>query len=63
MYSNTILYYNPKGGEYYHLDAFCKTVNAKYAPLQGQFTYAEINSDAYKKLKPCNVCGAPLRED
>ncbi len=63
VYSNTILYYNPKGGEYYHLDAFCKTVNAKYAPLQGQFTYAELNSDAYKKLKPCNVCGAPLRED
>ena len=63
VYSNTILYYNPKGGEYYHLDSFCKTVNAKYAPLQGQFTYAELNSDAYKKLKPCNVCGAPLRED
>ena len=63
VYSNTLLYYNPKGGEYYHLDAFCKTVNAKYAPLQGQFTYAEINNEPYKKLKPCNVCGAPLRED
>ncbi len=63
VYSSTLLYYNPKGGEYYHLDSFCKTVNAKYAPLQGQFTYAEINTEPYSKLKPCNVCGAPLRED
>ena len=61
--ANTTLYYNPKGGEYYHLDANCKIINAKYVPLQGTFTYSQLNDDPYSKLKPCNVCGAPLREE
>lgn len=62
VYSSTLLYYNPNKGEYYHLDPNCKTVGAKYVPLQGKFTYAEINTEPFSKLKPCNVCGAPLRE-
>ncbi len=61
IYSNTILYYNPNGGEYYHFDANCRNVGSKNRPLAGQFTYAEINDEPYSKLKPCNVCGAPLR--
>jgi hypothetical protein len=62
-YPSTILYYNPKNGEYYHRDPYCKVINEKYTPLQGQFTFAEINTEPYSKLKPCNVCGAPLRDD
>lgn len=61
VYSDTILYYNPKNGEYYHLDPYCRIINEKYTPLEGKFTYAEINTEPYDKLKPCNVCGAPLR--
>ena len=61
VYATTVLYYNPKGGEYYHLDPNCKIINPKFLPLGGSFTYGEIDSDAYKNLKPCNVCGAPLR--
>ncbi len=59
---NTPLYYNPSGGEYYHLDQNCKRIAEKFLPLQGKFTYAELNNDKYKKLKPCAICGAPYRE-
>ena len=62
VYSNTVLYYNPGKGEYYHLDPNCKRIAEKYLPLQGHFTYAEINDEKYKKLKPCAICGAPYRE-
>ena len=61
IYPSTVLYYNPNKGEYYHYDAYCPNVGKKYVPLQGQFTYAQINDEPYSKLKPCNVCGAPLR--
>lgn len=58
---NTVLYYNDKGGERYHLDAYCKSANEKFLPFKGQFTYSQLNEDAYKELVACNVCGAPLR--
>ena len=61
IYPNTVLYYNPNKGEYYHLDPNCKKVGVKYVPLKGHFTYAEINDEQYKDLKPCAVCGAPFR--
>ena len=61
VYATTVLYYNPKGGEYYHLDPNCKIINPKFLPLGGSFTYGEIGNDPYTNLKPCNVCGAPLR--
>ena len=60
VFASTVLYYNPSGGEYYHLDQNCKIINAKFLPLGGQFTYGEIGNEPYSKLKPCNVCGAPL---
>ena len=63
VYPNTVLYYNPKGGEYYHADPSCRTINERFTPLQGQFQYSEINNNPYRNLKPCNVCGAPLRDD
>ena len=59
VYANTVLYYNPSGGEYYHLDQNCKRINERYLPLKGHFTYAELSSDKYSKLKPCAICGAP----
>ncbi len=58
---STILYYNPDGGTKYHLEQNCKSTHEKYLPMKGHFTYAEINDDKYAALKPCNVCGAPLR--
>lgn len=62
VYSNTPLYYNPSGGEYYHLDQNCKRIAEKFLPLQGHFTFGELNDEKYKKLKPCAICGAPSRD-
>ena len=59
--SSTTLYYNPSGGEFYHRDQNCKRINERYLPLKGHFTYAELDKDEYKKLKPCAICGAPSR--
>ena len=59
IYPDTVLYYNPSGGEYYHLDQNCKRINERYLPLQGHFKYSELTNDKYSKLKPCAICGAP----
>ena len=59
--ANMVLYYNPDGGTKYHKDQNCKSTHAKYLPMKGHFTYAEVNDEKYAKLSPCNVCGAPLR--
>ena len=56
---NTLLYYNPDGGSYYHLDPSCSAVGSKYKPLKGVFTYGERGSGKYTKLKPCDTCHAP----
>ncbi len=58
---NTVLYYNTDGGTKYHLDPECKSTHKKFLPFKGHFTYAEVNDPKYANLKPCNVCGAPLR--
>ena len=59
--ASTVLYYHPDGGEYYHLDPNCRSVHPNYLPLEGMFTYAQVNGEPYAALEPCNVCGAPQR--
>lgn len=56
---DTVLYYNPTGGEYYHLNQNCRRVHEKFRPLEGSFTYADLGKEPYCDLKPCQVCGAP----
>lgn len=58
---DTVLYYHPDGGEYYHLDANCQLVNPAYLPLEGRFLLSELNDEPYRDLKPCEICGAPAR--
>lgn len=53
---NTVLYYQPTGGEYYHRDPNCRMVNSKYLPLQGIFLYSELEEEPYCNLKPCQIC-------
>ena len=60
---STLLYYVPEGGQYYHLEPDCKTVNPKFLPMEGCFTYAEVNDEPYRDRMPCQVCGAPPREE
>ena len=57
----TPLYRNPNGGSNYHLDQNCSGVKEKFLPLTGDFTYADLDTDAFKKLSPCVYCGAPLK--
>ena len=57
----TLLYYQPEGGLYYHLDPNCRRVNQRFLPLEDCFTWAEVNDEAYRSLKPCEICGAPER--
>gem|GEM_PF-1427254 len=57
----TKLYYNTKGGRYYHMDANCPSTDKKYLPLKGTFTYGNIGKSPYDKLQPCGRCNAPNR--
>ena len=58
--AETVLYYQPSGGEYYHADQNCPRVHPKFLPLQDSFLYSELNEAPYRNLKPCKICGAPL---
>ncbi len=60
---DTVLYYQPDGGEYYHLDQNCVSVHPVFLPLQGSFLYSELEDEPYRELKRCNVCGAPFRSE
>lgn len=61
--ADLVLYYFPDIGEYYHLDQNCISVHPKYRPLQGSFLYAQVNDEPYRGLKPCEICGAPSRQE
>ena len=54
------LYYNPDGGQYYHSDAYCKSVKDRYLPLTG-FTYGELETGSFAKLDACASCAPPKR--
>ena len=56
---DTLLYYNPKGGSYYHALANCNDVKSSYLPLTS-FSYGELEEPPYSKLKRCPYC-QPLR--
>lgn len=60
MSANTVLYYNPDGGSYYHGSENCSRVAAEYLPLT-PFYYSDLNSTKYKNLLACNKCDAPAR--
>ena len=57
------LYRNPDGGSNYHTDQNCPGVRDKFLPLTGDFTYGDLDSDAFKKLTPCAYCAAPQRRE
>lgn len=59
--SDTVLYYNDDGGEYYHLDPNCSSIGSKYKPLKATFYYRDVSSETFKNLKTCPHCSAPKR--
>lgn len=54
------LYYNPKGGEYYHSAASCYGVKDEYLPLTA-FTYGELDDEPFTQLNACQYCYPALR--
>lgn len=59
--SDTLLYYNQDGGEYYHIDPNCSSIGARYKPLTATFYYRDVSNDTFKNLKTCPYCKAPAR--
>ena len=57
---DTILYYNPKGGSYYHKGETC--YSAKSSVVFSTFTYAELDSGDYAKLDYCPYCAPAMRK-
>lgn len=60
---DTVLFYVPAGGSYYHVDQNCRRVSERYLPMEGMFLFSEVNDESYRHLAPCAVCGAPLRTE
>lgn len=58
---NTLLYYNDRGGQLYHLDSQCPSIKPEFLPLTHSFRYAEVNNAPYNKLDACGTCRAPGR--
>lgn len=58
-----VLYYNPDGGEYYHVSKDCSSMNSAAQRKLKPFTYKELNNPAYSGLKRCPKCGAPARPE
>lgn len=58
-----LIYYNPEGGSYYHIDPNCSKVGPQYRPLKGVIKWPQIYEEPYKNLEQCTVCGAPLRDE
>ena len=56
---DTVLYYNPTGGKYYHADKNCYSINSRYLPLKGSLTYAQLDDPEFAYLTPCKHCHPP----
>jgi len=59
--SDTVLYYNQDGGEFYHIDPNCSSIGTRYRPLTAMFYYRDVSNDTFKNLKTCPECKAPAR--
>ncbi len=55
-----VVFYNPDGGRFYHVDPECLSVDPYYLPLV-PVHFDEIGSPACDDLQPCPLCGSPER--
>ena len=58
---DTVLYYNPKGGQYYHTQDHCYSAVKKNTEFE-PFKYGQLDDEPYSKLKRCEYCTPPLRK-
>jgi len=49
------VYYNGRGGKYYHMDAQCSSIDPKYFPLTA-IDMSQLALIPYKNLRPCPYC-------
>lgn len=49
------VYYNPRGGKYYHANQYCSKVSSQYLPLTA-LNLDQLKETAYKNLLPCPIC-------
>jgi len=56
---DTLLYYNPNGGRYYHSQDHCK--NGKGITFTA-FPYSQLDEGSFAKLERCEYCTPYLRE-
>ncbi len=57
---DTLLYYNPKGGQYYHSAEHCNSVNRPSIVFES-FSYSQLDEEPYASLKRCEYCTPVLR--
>ncbi len=57
-----VLYYNQIGGNRYHLNQYCPSVNKRYHPLT-PITYGQLTQAPYRELVPCQSCTPPERPE
>ena len=52
--ADTVVYYNPDGGRYFHEDPNCSSVSRRFLPLTG-ISYDDLN-ERFPKMSPCQYC-------
>ena len=59
--ADTVLYYNAKGGSYYHKEDHCDSADDRvvFTP----FPYAELDTGDYAKLEFCPYCAPAMRRE
>jgi hypothetical protein len=57
---DTVLYYNPDGGRYYHADERCPSVRDTFLPLKGIMRYEQLRDSTFSRLVACATCNPPL---
>ena len=57
---DAVLYYNAKGGSYYHSQDFCYSATNDGVVLS-PFSWTELDNEPYASLKFCPYCGPLLR--
>ncbi|SNT94224.1 hypothetical protein SAMN06297421_104196 [Aristaeella hokkaidonensis] len=59
---DTLVYYYPVVGQYYHLNPKCR-IPSEYPQMESYFKYSERVEAPYCNLLPCEVCTTPLEQE
>lgn len=54
--SESVVYYNPNGGQYYHAKPDCETMSSEYHALMQPLSEDKLSQEPYSSLKRCGHC-------